>query len=168
MLAASSAAVTGGREAPARPYSISTWSASRGSIPLDASRPKPRRRGLLMPDPIPETVGRHRTKSAAAFTRKLSPLLEIPPPPCGHWTPFISGLVWGFLACFFFLPAQGKERMAARRPNLQEDSSPSRFAFAPGSLRLIAPLVFVFGKRFSFFFLLGFINLSHLPYYSLF
>ena len=55
-LAASSAAVTGGREAPARPYSMSTCSASRGSIPLDASRPEPRRRALLMPDPISGTA----------------------------------------------------------------------------------------------------------------
>jgi hypothetical protein len=48
--------VTGGREAPARPYSMSTCRASRGSIPRDASRPKRRRRALLMPDPISGTA----------------------------------------------------------------------------------------------------------------
>jgi hypothetical protein len=55
-LAASRAAVTGGREAPARPYSRSTCSASSGSSPLDRSgrsRMKPRRRQpLLMLAPI--------------------------------------------------------------------------------------------------------------------
>ena len=50
-----------------------------------------------------------------------------------HRTPFISGLVWGILDCFF-LRAQGKGLMAARRANLPEDSSglapPLRHRFA--------------------------------------
>ena len=56
-----SGAVAAAKRLETPPFgSSSTWSASRDSIPLDASRPKPRRRPLLMPAPISETAGRHR------------------------------------------------------------------------------------------------------------
>jgi len=67
------------RRRDGRPYSSATCRPSRGIIPFVGSKTKPRgRRKLLMPDPIPETAGRHQNQKPRPPSRKTL-LLENPP-----------------------------------------------------------------------------------------
>jgi hypothetical protein len=77
-----------------------------------------------MPAPISETAGRPPQNQRRSSPSHANSMLEIPPPFCRRAAPdpFYFWISLGILVCFF-LRAQGKGLMAARRPNLPEDSS---------------------------------------------